>query len=119
MLAFPHLDSGAVCQYPTLIGTHVAVAVLKFLDGSDQRFRLRAGVHRRWRITLNLLTTPEASMLEQFFVAQSGSSTPFDFPDPVSGTLVSNCRFSDGSFDRQLLGLNVEALSLWVVETNG
>ena len=119
MPVFPHLNSGAVCQYPTTLRSSVSVEVLRFLDGSDQRFRLQGRVRRQWQIRLNLLTTVEAGAIEQFFVAQGGLFSPFDFPDPVSGTLISNCRFSDAALERDLTGLNIEALSLWVVETNG
>ncbi len=118
MRVFPTLNSGAVCQYPAVLGSGVSVQVLRFIDGSDQRFRLQSGSRRRWHINLSLLTTAEACALEQFFVAQSGSFSAFDFADPLTGTLVANCRFGSPVLNRELTGLNAEALSLWVVETN-
>ncbi len=118
MPIFPTLNSGAVCQFPTVFGSSVSVQILRFLDGSDQRFPLRTGVQRRWQIRLDLLTNSEGSKIEQFFVSQAGIFASFDFPDPISGALVPNCRFGNPVLERELTGLNTEALSLWVIETH-
>ncbi len=119
MPIFPTLNSGAVCQYPTVFGSSVSVQILQFVDGSDQRFSLQTGVRRRWQIKLDLLTTSEGSTIEQFFVSQAGTFSAFEFPDPISGKLIPNCRFDSPVLERELTGLDTESLSLWIIETHG
>jgi hypothetical protein len=119
MSVFPILQSGAVAQYPLPSASGQAVAVIRFLDGADQRCLLQGRSFRRWEIKLSLLNDSEIAAIEAFFAQQQGSYSPFTFPDPISGVQVPNCRLANASLDTIYLGTNAGATSLWVIETNG
>jgi phage-related protein len=119
VLSFPLLSSGAVTQYPLESSVGQSVGVIRFLDGSDQRF-LRTGRQlRRWRIQLDLLSDGEAAALELFFSAQKGIYTAFTFTDPASSTQVPNCRLATSEMITAYLGANTNSTSFWIMETNG
>jgi hypothetical protein len=119
MATFPTLSSGAVTQYPAQVITTQKTRVVRFLDGSDQRYLLRGRTLRLWQIQLDLLNETEIQQLEAFYSEQQGDYTPFDFPDPFSGTVVSNCRFGDSALVTNYTGVDTGTATLWVVETNG
>ena len=119
MAIFPLLHSGAVTQYPAPQTSGQAVQIIRFIDGSDQRYLMQGRTFRQWQIQLSLLTDSELQQLEGFFAAQQGDYSPFTFPDPISGTNVPNCRFGSSFLTTQYDGINTSATSLWVIETNG
>jgi phage-related protein len=119
MATFPLLSSGAVTQYPTVLSTGQAVQVIRFLDGSDQRYLTQGRAFRRWQIRLDLLNETEMAQLEAFFLAQQGDFSSFVFPDPISETNVANCRLGAPGFVSAYLGVDVGSTSLVVIETNG
>src|SRR3954453_9600148 len=91
MLSFPSLRSGATAQYPLGLTEDAAVQVIRFLDGTDQRFQSRGKLLRRWKIDLTALTEDEIGAVEAFFNALGGAYMKFSFSDPVSGDLIPNC----------------------------
>ena len=117
MTIFPLLSSGAVTQYPTPMTSGQAVEVIRFVDGSDQRYLMQGRTFRQWEIQLSLLTDDELQRLEAFFLAQQGDYSPFIFPDPISGTNVPNCRFGNSSLLTEYDGVNASSTSFWVIET--
>lgn len=119
MTTFPMLNSGAVTQYPTPQSSGQAVQVIRFMDGSDQRYLMQGRTFRQWEIQLSLLTDVELQQLEAFFGAQQGDYTSFIFPDPISGTNVPNCRFGNPALLTECDGVNAHSTSFWVIETNG
>jgi len=119
MATFPVLSSGAVTQYPALIASGQGAQVIRFLDASDQRYLTQPRAYRQWQIRLDLLNENEIQALEEFFVAQSGDYSPFNFPDPFSGTTVANCRLASPGFVSEYVGVDVSSTSFWVIETNG
>lgn len=119
MLTFPQLSSGAVTQYPLRVTTGQATQVLRFLDGSDQRFRAQGGMLRQWQIKVELLNEDELEALESFFQEQSGDYSTFVFPDPYSGSGVLNCRFGSPVFTSAYEGVDSSATAFWVIETYG
>ena len=119
MAAFPSLSSGVVTQYPTGISTGQGVGVIRFIDGSDQRFLNQGRMLRQWQIRLSLLSEDEVHKLESFFAGQQGDYSTFDFPDPISATNVPNCRFASPELTTEYLAADVSSASLWVMETNG
>lgn len=119
MADFPVLSSGAVTQYPTVFASGQAVQVIRFLDGSDQRYLMQGRTFRRWQIRLDLLNETEIAQLEAFFVAQQGDFAAFVFSDPISGTSVPNCRLAGPGLASAYVGVNVSSTSLVVMETNG
>lgn len=119
MAIFPLLSSGAVAQYPAALSNGQATRVVRFLDGSDQRYLTQGRSYRQWRIRLDLLNEAEIAQLEDFFSAQQGDFSTFVFPDPISGIDVPNCRLASGGFVSLYVGVDVSSTSLVVMETNG
>jgi len=119
MATFPTLSTGAVAQYPLGMNTSQGTQVIRFLDGSDQRYLTQSRALRQWEIRLDLLNEEEIQQLEAFFISQQGDYSAFVFPDPYSGADVPNCRFGSSGFISEYLGVNVSSTSFWVIETNG
>jgi hypothetical protein len=115
---FPKLSSGAVAQYGSLMGSVWPAQVIRFLDGTDQRFLASGSTLRRWLIDLRLLNESEIAAIEAFFSSVSGEYLPFTFPDPISGVGVPNCRIGAPQLISEYQAVDIAATSLWVVETN-
>lgn len=96
MLTFPTLKTGAVTQYPATKSIAFHNAVLRFLDGSEQRFRIAPSALHRWVIRLDLLDEAELAAIDAFFAAADGTSSTFSFPDPATGTSYPNCFLESG-----------------------
>jgi hypothetical protein len=94
MATFPALNSGAIAQYPLPVYVAQSTQVTRFLDGSDQRCVVRARPVRWWVVKLSLLNDTELATLEEFFAEQQGSFGLFDFPDPLTGQAIANCRLA-------------------------
>jgi hypothetical protein len=88
-VSFPLLKSGARAQYPLDFGVRFATQAVRFLDGSQQRFRLYGAGLRRWTLKLDLLDEQELSAVIAF--AEQQGSAPFAFTDPITGAVASNC----------------------------
>lgn len=119
MALFPSLSTGAVTQYPTAFSTGQAVEVVRFLDGSDQRYLTQGRTFRQWQIRLDLLNDTEIAELEAFFIAQQGDYSTFVFPDPISGSGVPNCRLAAPGLASAYVGVDASSTSFYVIETNG
>jgi hypothetical protein len=119
MQIFPLLNSGAVMQYPAPLTSGQGAQVIRYLDGSDQRYVTQGKALRRWEIRLNLLTETEIHQIEEFFASQSGNYGSFAFPDPFTGATVPNCRLGAPEITTEYMAPGVCATSLWVIETNG
>lgn len=119
MATFPLLSSGAATQYPTTVTNGQGVQVVRFLDGSDQRYLNQGRTFRQWQIHLDLLNDTEIAQVEAFFVAQSGNYSVFTFPDPISGTDIPNCRLSAPGLVTEYTGADISSTSFWVIETDG
>lgn len=94
MNAFPVLKTGAVAQYPMGSGARFETGVLRFVDGSEQRFRSRRKGARRWRIALELLSDNECREVEIFVDSLQGAQQEFEFTDPLSGLVYPRCRLA-------------------------
>ena len=119
MAQFPVLSTGAVTQYPTPLTSGQAVGVIRFVDGTDQRYLTQPQILRQWQIQLELLNDGEIGGLEAFFIEMNGAYGLFTFPDPFSGANVPNCRFATDGMETINSGVNASATSLWVIETYG
>jgi len=117
--SFPVLSSGAVSQYPTESYRSRSVSVIRFLDGSDQRFLRTGRSLRRWRVDLSLLTDLEVSALQAFFSAQKGMFSSFTFTDPTTKKEVLNCRVANSQMIADYVSGNSNATLFWIMETNG
>ena len=119
MANFPILSTGAVTQYPTGLTSAQNAHVIRFLDGSDQRYLMQGKSLRQWQIRLDLLNETEVQQVEAFFIDVQGDYLPFDFPDPVSGKMVPSCRLAAPGLVSEYLGVDNSATSFWVIETYG
>jgi hypothetical protein len=93
MSDFPKLKTGAVMQYPASRELRFSNTVLRFVDGSEQRYRVAASALRRWTVQLTGLDEGEMGAIEQFFLTQQGACGSFTFTDPWSGTTYADCSF--------------------------
>ena len=93
MASFPVLKCGAVAQYPADRSLSFSTRVLKFVDGSEQRFPLWGSQGKRWAIQLSLLDESEVEQVERFLAEQGGSAGVFTFTDPRDGGVYVNCSF--------------------------
>ncbi len=119
MANFPLLSTGAVTQYPLIVTTGQSSQVIRFLDGTDQRYLMHGRMLRQWQIRLELLNESEIQALEAFFAAQLGGYSTFIFPDPCSGAEVPNCRFAEDALVSGYEAADISGTSFWVIETNG
>jgi hypothetical protein len=97
MATFPVLRSGAVAQYPLSRRTTFQTEILKFVDGSEQRYANQAVPVRSWTIQLDALDEGELAAVRQFFRLQEGPASNFTFTDPITGTVYTNCMFDQAS----------------------
>jgi Conserved hypothetical protein 2217 (DUF2460) len=119
MATFPPLKTGAVAQYPAVKMVRYQNQILRFVDGTEQRYRDSAGPLHRWIIRLDKLDETEMASIETFFLSNQGSFASFAFVDPWDGTSYPNC--SVGSDGMQMT--SVEELqnttSVTVMENRG
>lgn len=118
MANFPVLSTGAVTQYLTPVTVGQAVQVIRFLDGSDQRYLMQGKTRRQWEIRLELLNESETQQIEDFFAAQQGDYSAFTFPDPFSGANVPNCRLAAPTLVTDYMAVDAGSSTFWVIETN-
>lgn len=103
MSDFPVLKTGAVIQYPAEKATRFSTEVLRFVDGSEQRFRDFGASLRRWTIRLDLLDETELNAFRNFFRTQRGAAGTFAFTDPWDGTTYDNCSLESDEMVENLL----------------
>ncbi len=99
---FPVLKTGAMAQYPLGKSVRYSTQAVRFMDGSQQKFRLNGYGLRRWTVKLDQLDETELSALIDFVDAQD--SATFSFTDPSTGTSVPNCMISGDQFDATMTG---------------
>lgn len=91
MSDFPVLRSGAITQYPFQSAIECRTRVLRFVDGSEQRFRVSGAPAHQWAVHLDLLTEDEAAKIDEFFELQRGRNGDFRFVDPNDGKEYLHC----------------------------
>lgn len=114
--SFPNLQTGAVCQYPLVREFSFATEMVRFLDGSEQRYRAAAAPLHRWVVDLALLDDGEVATLKAFFENQKGRWGVFSFRDPVAGIVYPQCSFEDDSFPLRQIAEARSAGSLVIYE---
>ncbi len=117
-MEFPTLSTGAVAQYPTVVQVRQDVEILKFVDGSEQRFLRRGRAKRAWTINLARLSESELASVHAFFDRVRGSMENFTFRDPWSGTEHHNCRLKGDVLAARWTGADGNETQL-IVETEG
>ncbi len=91
MATFPQLKTGAVAQYPIARHTQFQNQTVRFVDGTDQRYRDAGAVGLRWVIPLSGLDESELAAVEEFFLANQGAFGSFAFADPWDGHVYEDC----------------------------
>ena len=113
---FPILKTGAVTQYPATQNIQYSSFVVRFLDGSNQRYRKYAAPLRRWVIRLAMLDETEIYAMEKFFQEQGGSFGSFGFIDPWTQALFPDCSIDQDELNYQLSGEARGAVNIIVTE---
>ena len=101
---FPTLKTGAVMQYPGKRTLFFNTDTIRFLDGTEQRFRDNPSVLHQWIIQLDLLDESELDTLDQFFLSNQGRFGSFSFTDPWTATVYANCSFGSDTLSLQFQG---------------
>lgn len=104
MSDFPTLKTGAIMQYPAEKAIQFSTQVLRFVDGTEQRFPRYGTPAHRWVIRLDLLDEQEIGALSDFFVVQSGAAGDFSFTDPWTNTVYSTCSFESDALQAGFSG---------------
>lgn len=105
MANFPTLKTGVVAQYGSDRSRRYSTQVLRFLDGSEQRFPGYGTPLLQWVIRLDLLDESELENLEQFFENEGGRAGTFSFTDPWDGTVYPNCSLASDDLTLQFQGV--------------
>ncbi len=95
MATFPTLKTGAVAQYPARRTVRYQNQELRFLDGTEQRYRDCGGPLHQWEIRLALLDEAEMAAFAAFLEDNQGAFATFSFTDPWDGTVYPNCSLAD------------------------
>lgn len=103
-MRFPALKTGAVAQYPASRGLRLATHVVRFVDGSEQRYREQGRARRWWTIRLDSLDEAERAALEEFFENCQGAFGSFSFTDPWDGTEHADCSLAQDSLEVVMSG---------------
>jgi hypothetical protein len=111
---FPKLSTGAVAQYPAARTRRFSTQVIRFADGSEQRFPVWKAPITAWRIELNKLTTDELLAIRQFFRSQSASHGRFEFQDPFDEQVHQNCFIREDELAQIWQDHFSTACALWI-----
>ncbi len=117
MADFPTLSTGAVAQYPSKMSVRHQTEVLRFVDGTEQRWPQSGAAIRSWTINLARVTEEELAAVEEFFIAQQGRFGSFSFRDPFDGIVYQSCSFDADSL-RSVLFDEESAQTTLTIRTN-
>jgi uncharacterized protein DUF2460 len=116
MQTFPTLKTGAVAQYPASRRVEYQNQAVRFVDGTEQRYRDSGGPRRRWEIALRLLDEGELAAIEEFFGAAGGTFNKFAFVDPWDGVEYADCSLAEDALEIAATGEMRGGATLIVVE---
>jgi hypothetical protein len=116
MATFPKLKTNAVAQYPATKGLRFQNQVLRFVDGTEQRYRDAPGPLHQWAIRLSQLDEGEMAAMERFFAANQGRFGSFAFTDPWDNSQYANCSLAGDGMDLTAVGPLQGNTTLTVVE---
>lgn len=91
-MQFPRLKTAAVQQYGSSVSSRFETRVLRFVDGTEQRFPVQKGAGKRWVLRYTQLAEGELAALDDFFLAMQGPSQEFAYEDPETGVRYERCR---------------------------
>jgi hypothetical protein len=116
MATFPKLKTKAVAQYPATRSLQYRNQTVRFLDGTDQRYRDASGPLHRWIIRLSELDEGELAAMEGFFLSTEGRFGSFVFVDPWDGISYPTCSLAGDDVDLTAVAEMQGQTSLTVVE---
>jgi phage-related protein len=116
MATFPQLKTGAVAQYPATKSIRFQNQTVRFLDGSEQRYRDSVGALHQWIIQLSELDESEMAAFEQFFEDNQGRLGSFAFTDPWDGMQYPNCSLASDALPLGSMAEMQGQTSLTVIE---
>lgn len=116
---FPTLSTGAVLQYPTVKVRRFRNVAVRFVDGSEQRFRQCGGVVHAWMVRLEKLTGDELVRVAEFLKAQGGRSRTFSFTDPFDGVTYEGCHLGEDDSQWSLAEQEQGLAVVWIHKTGG
>jgi len=116
MATFPRLKTNAVAQYPATRALRYQNQTVRFLDGTDQRYRDASGPLHRWTIRLDAVDECEMAEIEGFFLSNQGQFGSFVFVDPWDGTSYPSCSLAGDQLDLTAVAEMQGQTSLTVVE---
>jgi hypothetical protein len=119
MATFPILKTAAVAQYPATRYVQFRNQTVRFVDGTEQRYRDASGPLHRWGIRLSELDEGEIAAVEEFFATNQGPFGSFAFTDPWDGQVYNNCSVMGDTLDVQALAEMRGGTMLTVVENRG
>lgn len=114
--SFPLLKTGAVAQYPLTVCQSYETRVLRYFDGSEQRFIYREHPTTSWVIDLSRLDEGELATLDLFFRSLQGSTQYFTFVDPATGTPYDHCRIDQAELTISLDAVGLGGTSVRIVQ---
>jgi hypothetical protein len=115
MPTLPLLRSGSSVQYPFVTRHKCTTEIIRFIDGSEQRFT-QAGATRTWKISLSDLMPEEVIALDAFAQSNLANNDRFTFHDPVSGDVLNQCNLATEPIEIEHVGEQRASLSLIVIE---
>jgi len=90
----PSLQTGSTVQYPFVTSLKYSTEIIRFVDGSEQRFSQSGNVHRAWNVEFRDLTPSETEAIAAFVEDSTSTNQEFAFHDPVTGEVHSHCRLA-------------------------
>jgi hypothetical protein len=113
---FPRLRTGAIAQHPFRSAIRYSTDVLRFVDGSEQRFRSAPNGLREWTLDLSLLDEGELNAFREWFEDHTTAGL-FTFRDPIEDVDYPNCRFEREELQIELDGELRGASKITIRET--
>jgi hypothetical protein len=115
MISMPTLSTGAVQQYPYVVGTAGQTRVFQFTNGSEQRYLARPQRHT-WAINLRLLQETEKAAFLEFAQNTLRTQATFPFTDPLDGISYPICRIVATPVIDQVEGVAQTAVQFLITE---
>ncbi len=115
-MEFPRLKTAAVQQYGSSVSSRFETRVLRFVDGTEQRFPLQRSAGKRWVLRYSQLAEGEMAALDDFFLAMQGPTQEFAFEDPETGVRHERCRLMREKLALRLDAEHGGALEIEIVE---
>lgn len=100
---WPKLKTGVIAQYPVDGQIRTNTRVIRFVDGSEQRYQKLARPLRSWLLRYSHLDLTENAVLDRWFVVNSGAGNNFTFTDLLDGRTYT-VRQSDQTEQRLVEG---------------